>query len=760
MTPIDPALRHLAPLLYVAWADGALGPTEITRIRELARIDRRLSAATRSELEDWLDPLAPPDAARLNALREQIRTHARDLPAGARESLVEMGVAIAAIGDGAPAVSPEERAALRDLEHALGVPPHEAARALLPREPEPARPAAEPALDAHALHRFIDRDHFDIRQRVLALLSTPDFRRVDARDHDAYRARVLDWCRRLADEGLGAIAYPREFGGEADVARSIAVFETIAYHDLSLLVKFGVQFGLFAGSIYRLGTRSHHERFLRAAVTLELPGCFAMTETAHGSNVRDLETTATFDAASKQFVIRTPSERARKDYIGNAALHGRMAVVFAQLATRGEAQGVHAFLVPLRDDRGALLPGVRIEDCGPKEGLNGIDNGRIAFDEVRIPRENLLDRFGSVAEDGSYSSPIGSQARRFFTMIGTLVAGRVSIAAAAMNACKTGLTIAVRYADRRRQFGPEGRPEVPILDYLAVQRHLLPRIAATYALDFALKDLIRRYAAGGTEAAREVEAQAAGLKAFSSRHTVDTLQLCREACGGQGYLTVNRLPALMADTDVFTTFEGANDVLLQLVAKGLLTEYHEEFGELRLWGALRWLAGRAATALVELNPVVTRRTEPGHLRDPEFLTAALRYREERLLLGLARRLRRRIEEGLDSFAALNACQDHAIALADAYVERLVFERFRAGVTACDDPSLALVLRQLLALFGLWLLDRDRGWFLEKGYFESVKAGAVREQVNRLLEEIRPHAVPLVDAFGIPDALLAAPIGLR
>jgi acyl-CoA oxidase len=301
---------------------------------------------------------------------------------------------------------------------------------------------------------------------------------------------------------------------------------------------------------------------------------------------------------------------------------------------------------------------------------------------------------------------------------------------------------------------------VPILDYLAVQQHLLPRIAATYALDFALKDLIRRYAAGGTEAAREVEAQAAGLKAFSSRHTVDTLQLCREACGGQGYLTANRLPALMADTDVFTTFEGANDVLLQLVAKGLLTEYHEEFGELRLWGALRWLAGRAATALVELNPVVTRRTEPGHLRDPEFLTAALRYREERLLLGLARRLRRRIEEGLDSFAALNACQDHAIALADAYVERLVFERFRAGVTACDDPSLALVLRQLLALFGLWLLDRDRGWFLEKGYFESVKAGAVREQVNRLLEEIRPHAVPLVDAFGIPDALLAAPIGLR
>jgi acyl-CoA oxidase len=494
---------------------------------------------------------------------------------------------------------------------------------------------------------------------------------------------------------------------------------------------------------------------------MELPGCFAMTETGHGSNVRDLETTATYDVARREFVIHTPHREARKDYIGNAALHGRMATVFAQLHTPAGAHGVHAFLVPLRDEQHRVLPGVAIEDCGPKEGLNGVDNAVIRFDRVRIPRENLLDRFGHVAEDGSYTSPIASPGRRFFTMLGTLVAGRISIACAAVSAAKSGLTIAIRHADRRRQFGREGEPEIPILDYLDMQRRLLPRLAATYALDFALSELVRRYAAsGGGAHARELEGLAAGLKAFGARHTVETLQICREACGGQGYMAANRIPALKADTDVFTTFEGANAVLLQLVARGLLTEYREEFEELRMWGAVRYVAARAATAISALNPIAGRRTDPDHLRDPDFLAAALRYREERLLTSLASRLRARVEQGTDSFDALNECQDHALALAEAHVERWVLERFQEGVAACPDPGLAAALGQLVTLFGLWRIDADRGWFLEKGYIEPVKARAIRAQVNRICSETRTYAVALADAFGIPDAVLAAPIAAR
>jgi acyl-CoA oxidase len=595
-------------------------------------------------------------------------------------------------------------------------------------------------------------DHPELRARVLELLCSPEFEYVSIHDIEVYRARVLEWCRIFAREGLSGLAFPREFGGEHDSAKHVTVFETIAFHDHSFLVKFGVQFGLFAGAIFQLGTRRHHERWLHAAVTLDLPGCFAMTETAHGSNVRDIETTATYLRESDEFEIHTPNSDARKDYIGNAALHGRMAVVFAQLYTQGSSQGVHAFLVPLRDESGRTLPGVQIEDCGWKEGLNGVDNGRILFDHVRVPRENLLNRFGDVASDGTYTSPVASAGRRFFTMLGTLVAGRTAIATAALSAAKSALTVATRYTHARRQFGADGQPERPVLDYLSMQRALLPRLAATCAVHFALQDLKRRLNQSDPVSAQEIEVRAAGLKAWASAHAVETIQACREACGGQGYLEANRLSILRADTDVFTTFEGANAVLLQLVARGLLTEYREEFGDLRLWDVVRIVTGRAATAITELNPIATRRTDADHLRDPDFHLSAFRWREARLLDGLARRLRRSIQDGQNAFDAFAACQDHAQALANAHVERIILESVREGIEQQQNPSAADVLNQLAALFALATLEKNAAWLLEKNYLESPKAAAIREQVNTLCRELRPRAVEVVESFGIPGGV--------
>ena len=192
-----------------------------------------------------------------------------------------------------------------------------------------------------------------------------------------HRERVLEALKHLAGEGLGSLGYPARYGGSDDPAASVAVFETLAYGDLSVVVKFGVQFGLFGGSVLQLGTERHHEAYLEAIGSLALPGCYAMTETDHGSNVRDLETTATYDAEADELVVHTPHLGAQKDYIGNAALHGRLATVFARLIVGEDDHGVHAMLVPLRDEDMRVLPGIHIEDCGEKEGLNGVDNGRI-----------------------------------------------------------------------------------------------------------------------------------------------------------------------------------------------------------------------------------------------------------------------------------------------------------------------------------------------------------------------------------------------
>ena len=142
---------------------------------------------------------------------------------------------------------------------------------------------------------------------------------------------------------------------------------------------------------------------------------------------------------------------------------------------------------------------------------------------------------------------------------------------------------------------------------------------------------------------------------------------------------------------------------------------------------------------------------------PEFHLHALRYREERLLTTAAGRLKARIDQGLDSFEALNQCQDHLVTLALAYVERIVLERFQAALTELEDESLRPVLGRLYDLWALWRIEQDRGWFLENGYLEGAKAKAIRTLVNSLLAEIRPDALGLVEAFGIPDNCLAAPI---
>src|SRR3954467_6660816 len=226
------------------------------------------------------------------------------------------------------------------------------------------------APDPRRLQALLDGEHAPTRERVRWWLSQPGNAPATDLPAEEHRVKVLAWATELASQGDTAMGYPEQYGGQDAVGRSVAGFETLAYGDLSLLVKCGVQFGLFGGAVLHLGTARHHERYLARIARLELPGCFAMTETGHGSNVQALRTTATYDPDTEEFVVDTPDDDARKDYIGGAARDGRLAAVFAQLVVGGEPRGVHALLVPIRDDEGNLLPGVRIEDCGAKLGLD------------------------------------------------------------------------------------------------------------------------------------------------------------------------------------------------------------------------------------------------------------------------------------------------------------------------------------------------------------------------------------------------------
>ena len=622
---------------------------------------------------------------------------------------------------------------------------------------------------AEHLRNTLDGRFRDVKNRMRHELSDQVFRPHYTPNTVIARTKVDEQMRIMASRGAAEDGFKKEHGGNGDVGAAVTQIEMLAMSDLSLMVKAGVQWGLFGGAIENLGTERHHQAYVQKLIDLDLLGCFAMTETGHGSDVQALETTATYDPDSQEFVIDSPTPTSRKDYIGGAAQTARVAAVFAQLITAdGTGHGVHCFVVPIRDDAGNDLPGVTTSDCDYKGGLPGVDNGRIQFDHVRVPRENLLNKYADVAPDGTYTSPIENPNRRFFTMLGTLIRGRVTVGGSAGAAARVGLDIATRYALQRRQFAaPDDDTEVLLMDYLVHQRRLLPLIAKSYALQFAQNELVSKTHELQTaddpdpEEQRELESRAAGLKAANTWHATTAIQEAREACGGAGYLAENRLIALKADTDVFTTFEGDNHVLTQLVAKELLTAYADDIKGMSPVEWVRFAANfaservmkRTAAQTIMQTILDTRQDneEEGSLFNRGTQVQMFEDREEYMLASVARRLQAKSKE-MSAFDAFNSVQDHVLHAATAHIDRIILEAFVAGIDACEDDEAREILGMVCDLYALSVIEGDKAWFVEHRFLSTERAKAVTRGINDRCRRLRPYAEVLVDGFGIPEQL--------
>ncbi|GAA3886905.1 acyl-CoA dehydrogenase [Leifsonia kafniensis] len=632
-----------------------------------------------------------------------------------------------------------------------------------------------PRVDLEQLGRALLGTWADVRLAARKLTAQPELQRIEGQSMAEHRARVREQMQILADNGHVLRAFPTSLGGHDDHGGNIAGFEELVTADPSLQIKGGVQWGLFGAAVLHLGTQKHHDALLPDIMSLKVPGAFAMTEIGHGSDVASIGTTATYDPETEEFVIHTPFKAAWKEYLGNAANDGIAAVVFAQLITQGVNHGVHAFYTPIRDENGDFLPGIGGEDDGLKGGLNGIDNGRLHFTNVRIPRENLLNRYGDVAFDGTYTSSIGSPGRRFFTMLGTLVQGRVSLDGSAVAASALGLTIAITYAGQRRQFtaGSDTDEEV-ILDYQRHQRRLLPRLATTYAATFAHDEFLVKFdevfsgKADTDDDRQDLETLAAALKPLSTWHALDTLQEAREACGGAGFIAANRLVGLRADLDVYATFEGDNNVLLQLVAKRLLTDYSKQFAKADAGALARYVVKTAAdrayngTGLHRLTQNVvdlgSTARSVGALRETALQRELLTDRVESMIATAAGVLRPASKLPKKQAADLfNSQQNELIEAARAHGELLQWEAFTRAVDSTTDAGTKQVLTWLRDLFGLGLIEKHLSWYLINGRLSAQRAAAITAYIDRLIARIRPHAQDLVDAFGYTQDHLRAPI---
>ncbi|XP_047710413.1 acyl-coenzyme A oxidase-like protein [Prionailurus viverrinus] len=542
------------------------------------------------------------------------------------------------------------------------------------------------------------------------------------------------------------------------VSRSLATGEVLSMADMATGVKRGIIYWLFGGAVRNLGSPGHVTKWLQPLQGQKSTGMFAVTERGHGSDVRGIQTQATFDLSAQEFVIDTPCENAEKMFVGNA-MHGNYAAVFAQLIINGRSQGPHCCIVPVRDENGSLYPGVTAVDMMYKEGLRGVDNGILIFHEVRIPRENLLDKFGSVAADGRSPSPIKNKSARFNGMLAALTPSRLAVTFQAMGATKLGLTIAIRCSHSRRQFGPKAKKEVKIIEHQTQMPHLMPHLATALALTFASSSaggLLDKDVFRGKELvdSRPLQALVAGLKAYSTWENVSCLQDCPECSGGMGYMMENRISGLKCDTDVFVTFEGDNVVMLQVVVRELLARYTKQHQEKPLSPVFQdWAESgsdklRTSFLAFDVDTV-------GNLAFP---LKAVNFRKRALRRSLVARIHYKVtSKKEDLFSAWNSCLRHVASLSLARIRRVTLEQFWLAVRSCPEQEDQALLMKFCLLYGTKLVFQERAWYLEHKYLTPTASTRIRSQLLDLCDSVKDDALRVISAFNIPHTSLHAPI---
>jgi acyl-CoA oxidase len=602
-------------------------------------------------------------------------------------------------------------------------------------------------MDAKALAYRMEGKAHSASRKYRELFCRDPFSTDDDRDH---QTRVLEWCRWFASEGLGKLGLPPSKGGDP------FEFQCLGYElglfDFSLMMRFGLQFGFVMRAVSRLGS-DDQQFWLERITNMECVTCLAMTEEAHGSNVRSMLTTARYEDGG--FLLSNTQPGAAKHWVASG-LSSDLALVFAQLSAGGEQHGVHAFLVPLRNEQGELLPGIRAETVGEAGGLNGLDYGKLWFDDVTVPRENMLSRHASVDEKGCYTCHLKSSGHRLNALLGTLVAGRGLLASGASAGAKLCLSLAIRYADRRRQFKAPGETvERKLLSYQSHQRALMPRLATLLAIDAARRTLAQQQHEYFEDSLkdRKLETYTSSLKAYTSSFAVETAQVCRESCGGAACLAANRLTGLRRDLDLFVTMEGDNRVLNLMVARNLLTDFKRGMDRSRVLKALNW-AGQSMNLAANLS---TRKATTEELNSQMFFDKALRFRVVRLRYSLGRRVAARLSEKMDIFDALADCQDHCLALSQAQCEEKIYRCFRNMIESNPPGWDRRLLTRCLALFALSRIEADRGWFLEQGYITARQSQAIRNEVLELCTGLAGDALTLVEAFELPESYISCPM---
>eukprot|EP00160_Parvularia_atlantis_P017138 Unigene5768_Nuclearia_a/m.17629 Unigene5768_Nuclearia_a/g.17629 ORF Unigene5768_Nuclearia_a/g.17629 Unigene5768_Nuclearia_a/m.17629 type:complete len:704 (-) Unigene5768_Nuclearia_a:44-2155(-) len=545
-------------------------------------------------------------------------------------------------------------------------------------------------------------------------------------------------------------------------------FDVLSLVDPGFMTRIGVHFGLFFGTVRSQASSEQMGKLVEMGMfSLKgMYGCFAMTELGHGSNVAGLETTATFDPRSDEFVIHTPTLTATKWWIGGAAHSATHAVVFAQLIVDGKKYGVKPFIVQLRNPSDySLRPGITIGDCGAKMGRHGIDNGWIQFTYVRINREWMLSRHTQVGADGTVHQPKLQQ-----LAYGALIGGRVQMVMDSANIAKLALTIAVRYGCVRRQFAfKEGEPEKQIINYASHQYRLMPLLALTYAMHFGGMETNKQYLAlmerldtAGPDdpdskdivnELKAVHATSAGLKAFSTWSTLDLIEQCRQALGGHGYSSYAGLASLYADFAVQCSWEGDNTIMMLQNGRFLINCYREAKRGITQPPVVGYL--NMVNALKGRHSGVTDRESLLNLRN---LVEIFDIVCAQLANAAGEQFERLVARGVEAEVAYEEGAVSLLACARAHCYSILLRRFVDAISVAH-PAVVKSLTQVCLLYALYTIQERLGTFaLQYTVLSPAQFDLVRQEVFEMCKLVRNDCVPLTDAFNYTDFVVGSPLG--
>ncbi|HEX4478875.1 MAG TPA: acyl-CoA dehydrogenase [Polyangiaceae bacterium] len=566
-------------------------------------------------------------------------------------------------------------------------------------------------------------------KRLIDVLHDDVFRRVE--DLRPTEQCALTYRRMLhLNERLG-LRTDELFG---DLDKLLALHDWTSLIDGTLTTLLTIHFNLCIGSILQHGNgRPELVPFLEELERLDTVGTFMATELGYGNNVQALETSATFDAATRDFVIHTPSVAAQK-FMPNTGAEGiaKLAVVMARLRVDGQDCGVFPFVVRIRTND-ALCDGVNVIALGDKPDFP-LDNAITSFDDVRIPFHQWLSGAGSrIDEEGVFSSDVGSRRKRFLTSMERVQAGKLCLSVAGLSMLRGTLRLALGYSQQRKTFAP-GAADVSILSYRPQQRAIFEGVATSYACAFFLEDVANAYRSRPADDDVEVNRILALGKVFVSSRATRIMSICRERIGAQGLFCANRIVTYWVHTNGIVTAEGDNEVLIIKSARELL-----------LSSAYTPPSDSRVASHLPL------------LESTDYLVSLARERERRLHEHLSQSIGAAMATS-SLFDVWNGHLTEATELVAVHTARLVLESFNRALDQVEDTTARDVLERLMRLFALQELASSIGALLADGVLERDTAAQIGAERDRLAAELFPHAALLTEAFGIPMSLLDAPIG--